>query len=54
METARVFSIHNNSIVIPGRVTAVREMPHFLVWWVLAILWRSQRVSLFSESREML
>jgi hypothetical protein len=35
-------------------VAALGERTHFLVWWVLKILWRSQHVSLFSESREIL
>jgi hypothetical protein len=36
------------------RVAAAGEMPNCLVWWVLAILCRSQQVCLFSETREVL
>jgi len=37
-----------------GRAAAAGETPHFLVGLVLTILWRSQHVCLFSESREAL
>jgi hypothetical protein len=37
-----------------GTVAAAGEKPHFLVWWVLLILCRSQQMCLFSESREAL
>jgi len=36
-----------------GRAAAAGETPHFLVGWVLEILWRSQHMCLFSESREV-
>jgi len=36
-----------------GREAAAGEMPHFLIWWVLAILWRSEHMCLFSESRKV-
>lgn len=32
----------------------MRKTPHFLIWWVLAILCRSQYMCLFSESRGVL
>jgi len=41
---------HGNS----GRVAAVGEEPHFLVWWVLEILGGSQHICLFIESTEVL
>jgi hypothetical protein len=42
--------VYSNS----GRVAAAEETPHFVDWWVLAILWRSQHMCLFSKSREVL
>ena len=36
------------------RVAAEGEKPHLSVWWVLKILWRSQDICLFSESRKVL
>ena len=35
-----------------GRAVEVGEIPHILVWWVLAILWRSQHMCFLSDSRE--
>jgi hypothetical protein len=40
--------------MIPGELPAAGETRHFLVWWVLAILCRSQHMCLFSESRKVL
>jgi hypothetical protein len=37
-----------------ARVAAAGETPHFLVWWVLASLCRSQHICLFNESKEMM
>jgi hypothetical protein len=37
-----------------GRDAAAGEMPNFSVWWIVAVLSRSQHTCLFSESREAL
>jgi hypothetical protein len=43
--SACLCAIIRRILEIPG------ETPHFLVRWVLASLWRSQYMCLFSESR---
>ena len=42
------------NIVIPGELPRRERRRIFLVWWVLAVLWRSQDMCLGSESREVL